>query len=243
MTDRLREQIARESETRQFESFMRLAAMLTHDLKNSITALSLVVSNMEQQFDNKEFRAEAMESLKESTDKLRSLVAKLSGPVESLSGEYQRPRPTDLVPHLKRVLSTTAEQARSHHTVDIHLPDTLVATVDAERIERVFENLVLNALEAMGTKSGTLTIEAGQQSESEIFFSVADTGPGISAEFQRTHLFRAFATTKRKGVGLGLYTCREVVRAHGGRIDVKSEKDAGATFRVVLPSALFTGGK
>jgi signal transduction histidine kinase len=243
MTDQLHEQIARESETRQFESFMRLAAMLTHDLKNSITALSLVVSNMEQQFDNKEFRAEAMESLRESTDKLRSLVAKLSGPVESLSGEYQRPRPTDLVPHLKRVLGTTAEQARSHHTVDIHLPDTLVATVDAERIERVFENLVLNALEAMGTKSGTLTVEAGQQSETEIFFSVADTGPGISQEFQRTHLFRAFATTKRKGVGLGLYTCREVVRAHGGRIDVKSEKDAGATFRVVLPSALFTGGK
>lgn len=242
MTDRLREQIARESETRQFESFMRLAAMLTHDLKNSITALSLVVSNMEQQFDNKEYRAEAMESLRESTDKLRSLVAKLSGPVESLSGEYQRPRPTDLIPHLKRVLNTTAEQARSHHTVEIHLPETLVATVDAERIERVFENLVLNALEAMGSKSGALTIEAGPQSETEIFFSVSDTGPGISEEFQRTHLFRAFATTKRKGVGLGLYTCREVARAHGGRIEVKSEKGAGATFRVVLPSALFAGG-
>ena len=242
MTDRLREQIARESETRQFESFMRLAAMLTHDLKNSITALSLVVSNMEQQFDNREFRAEAMESLKESTDKLRSLVAKLSGPVESLSGEYQRPRSTDLVPYLKRVLGATAEQARRHHEVEIHLPDTLVATVDADRIERVFENLVLNALEAMGTERGTLTIDAGPQSETEIFFSVTDTGPGISEEFQRTRLFHAFATTKRRGVGLGLYTCREVVRAHGGQIDVKSAKGAGATFRVVLPSARFTRG-
>jgi signal transduction histidine kinase len=181
--------------------------------------------------------------LKESTDKLRSLVSKLSGPVESLSGEYQRPRPTDLIPHLKRVLGTTAEQARQTHTVEIQLPDTLVATVDAERVERVFENLVLNALEAMGTNSGTLTIEAGPASETEIFFSVSDTGPGISEEFQRTHLFRPFATTKRKGVGLGLYTCREVVRAHGGRIEVKSAKGAGATFRVVLPSALFTGGK
>jgi signal transduction histidine kinase len=242
MTDRLREQIAREAESRQFESFMRLAAMLTHDLKNAITALSLVVSNMEQQFDREEFRAEAMESLKESTDKLRSLVSKLSGPVESLSGEYQRPRPTDLLPHLNRVLAGTA-LAQSMHHVETHLPESLVATVDAERIERVFENLVLNALEAMGTTSGTLTIEAGPESEDEIFFSVADTGPGISEEFQRTRLFRAFATTKRKGVGLGLYTCREVVRAHGGRIDVKSEKGAGATFRVVLPSGRFTGGE
>lgn len=241
MTDRLREQIARETETKQFESFMRLAAMLTHDLKNAITALSLVVSNMEQQFDREEFRAEAMESLKESTDKLRSLVSKLSGPVESLSGEYQRPRPTDLVPHIRRVLNGTA-QAQSLHQVETHLPPTLVATVDAERMERVFENLVLNALEAMGSKSGTLTVEAGPENEGEIFFSVADTGPGISAEFQRTRLFRAFATTKRKGVGLGLYTCREVAKAHGGRIEVKSEKGAGATFRVVLPSGRFTEG-
>jgi signal transduction histidine kinase len=241
MTDRLREQIARETETKQFESFMRLAAMLTHDLKNAITALSLLVSNMEQQFDREEFRVEAMQSLKESTDKLRRLVAKLSGPVESLSGEYQRPRPTDLVPHLKRVLAGTAEQAQQHQ-VETHLPSSLVATVDAERIERVFENLVINALEAMGSKSGTLTVEAGQESDDEIFFSIADTGPGISEEYQRTRLFRAFSTTKRKGVGLGLYTCREVVRAHGGRIDVKSAKGAGATFRVVLPSARFASG-
>jgi hypothetical protein len=241
MTDRLREQIAHEAETKQFESFMRLSAMLTHDLKNAITALSLVVSNMDQQFDNEEFRAEAMQSLKESTDKLRSLVAKLSGPVESLSGEYQRPRPTDLVPYLQRVLSTTAE-AQTTHQVTSQLPPTLVAVVDAERIERVFENLVLNALEAMGAKDGTLSIEAGPAGADEIFFSVADTGPGISEEFQRRRLFRAFATTKRKGVGLGLYTCREVVRAHGGRIEVKSEKGAGATFRVVLPSGGFTEG-
>lgn len=240
MSDRLREQIARESESKQFESFMRLAAMLTHDLKNAITALSLVVSNMEQQFDHEEFRAEAMDSLKTSTDKLRSLVAKLSGPVESLSGEYQRPSPTDLIPYLKRVLNRTAKQAQALHQVEVRLPATLVATVDAERIERVFENLALNALEAMGAKSGTLTITAGPESETEIFFSVTDTGPGMSEEFQRTRLFRAFATTKRRGVGLGLYTCREVVKAHGGRIDVKSEKGAGATFRVVLPSGRFT---
>lgn len=241
MSDRLREQIAHETETKQFESFMRLAAMLTHDLKNAITALSLVVSNMEQQFDREEFRAEAMESLKESTNKLRSLVAKLSGPVESLSGEYQRPRPTDLLPYFKRVLAHTAEQARLQHRIEAQLPAKLVAMVDAERIERVFENLVLNALEAMGTKSGTLSVEAGMENDGEIFFSVADTGPGISEDFQRTRLFRAFATTKRQGVGLGLYTCREVVRAHGGRIEVKSARGAGATFRVVLPSARFAG--
>jgi signal transduction histidine kinase len=241
MTDRLREQIARETETRQFESFMRLSAMLTHDLKNSILALSLLVSNMEQQFDREEFRADAMKSLTEATDKLRSLVAKLSEPVRSLSGEFKRPRPYDLIPIIKRVLALTAEPAASMHEVEIHLPSSLVAVIDDERIERVIENLVLNALEAMGRKRGKLKVEAGTAEEGFAFFSVSDTGPGMTEEFQRNKLFRPFATTKPNGVGLGLYTCRELIKALGGRIEVKSKRGSGTCFRIVLPSAEIRG--
>jgi len=237
MTERLREQMAREAETRQFESFIRLSAMLTHDLKNAITSLSLIVRNMEQQFHHAEFRADAMLSLTDATDKLRSLVAKLSEPVRSLSGEFPMPRPVDLIPVLRRVLAAHAESASGIYEIEMRLPETLVAIVDVERIEKVIENLVLNALEAMGARGGKLIVEGGTESEREIFFSVADTGPGMSEEFQRTKLFHAFATTKQKGVGLGLYTCREMVKAQGGRIEVESKRDAGTCFRVVLPSS------
>jgi signal transduction histidine kinase len=242
MTDRLREQIARETETRQFESFMRLSAMLTHDLKNSILALSLLVSNMEQQFDREEFRADAMKSLTEATDKLRALVAKLSEPVRSLSGEFKRPRPADLIPIIKRALALTAEPSASIHEVEIHLPASpLLAVIDDERIERVIENLVLNALEAMGTKKGKLTVEAGPAEDGFVFFSVSDTGPGMTEEFQRKKLFHPFATTKPQGVGLGLYTCRELIKALGGRIEVESKRGSGTCFRIVLPSRQITG--
>jgi signal transduction histidine kinase len=240
MSDRLREQIARETESRQFQSFMRLSAMLTHDLKNAISSLSLLVRNMEHQSHNAEFRADAMRSLKDATDKLRALVARLSEPVRSLSGEFQLPRPTDLVPIIKRVLDATALNSAQLHEVETRLPPLLVATVDGERLEKVIENLVLNALEAMGTRKGKLTVEGGTESQDKIFFSITDTGPGMSEEFQRTRLFHPFATTKAKGIGLGLYTCREVVKAHGGHIDVKSEKGTGTTFRVVLPSSQMT---
>jgi signal transduction histidine kinase len=157
--------------------------------------------------------------------------------VETLSGEYKRPRPHDLVPIIKRVLAATAEPVRSLHEIETRLPPSLTASVDAERIEKVVENLVLNAIEAMSTKKGKLTVEAGPEGTDEVFFSVADTGPGMSEEFQRTRLFRPFKTTKSKGVGLGLYTCREVVKAHGGHIDAESQKGVGTCFRVVLPSA------
>ena len=84
---------------------------------------------------------------------------------------------------------------------------------------------------------GTLTIEAGYTTSGAPSFSISDTGPGMSRNFIDNRLFRPFATTKKNGIGLGLYTCREVVRANGGTIDVESVEGAGTTFRVVLPSA------
>ena len=235
VTERLRKQIEREEESRQFESFVRISAMLTHDLKNAIEALSLTVGNMERHFDNPQFRADAMKGLTGATDKLKALVARLGKPLTSLSGEHKRPQNVDLVPILQRVIAMTAEPVRGKHTIVTRLPSSLYALVDAARIEEVIENLVLNALEAM-EKGGTLTVEAGETPSGAPMFSVSDTGRGMTRIFIETRLFRPFATTKKTGIGLGLYTCREVIQASAGSIDVDSVEGAGTTFRVVLPS-------
>jgi signal transduction histidine kinase len=237
MTDRLREQIARETEARQFQSFVKLSAMLTHDLKNSIEALSLIVGNMEKHFDNAAFRVDAMNSLKLASQNMSAMVSRLTNPVATLSGEHKRPQPVDIIPMLKRTLAITAEPVRDTHQIAAELPPSLFALVDGERIEKVIENLILNAVEAMTGKNGTLTVEAGKTGEQKVFFSVTDTGVGMSPDFIEKRLYHPFATTKKKGVGLGLYTCREVVRANGGSIDVDSREGAGTTFRVVLPSS------
>jgi len=236
VTDQLRAQIAREEESRQFESFMRISAMLTHDLKNAIEGLSLTVGNMEKHFDNPQFRTDAMRGLTGATDKLKALVARLSRPMTSLSGEHKLPTNVDLVPIIQRVVSMTAEPVRGKHSIVMRLPPNLPALADAARVEEVLENLVLNALEAMGNTGGTLTIEAGQTPDGLPTFAVSDTGRGMSSQFIQTRLFRPFATTKKTGIGLGLYTCREVIKASGGSIDVDSVEGAGTTFRVVLPS-------
>ena len=236
VTDQLRAQIAREEETRQFESFMRLSAMLTHDLKNAIEGLSLTVGNMERHFDNPQFRADALKGLTSATDKLKALVARLSRPISSLSGEHKRPTKVDLVPIIQRVVARTAEPLRSKHSIVTRLPPALHAFADAARVEEVLENLILNALEAMNDQGGTLTLEAGQTANGAPMFSVSDTGRGMTRQFIDTRLFRPFATTKKTGIGLGLYTCREVIKASGGSIEVDSVEGAGTTFRVVLPS-------
>jgi len=235
LTERLRSQLAREAETQQFESFFRLSAMLTHDLKNAIEALSLTVGNMERHFDNEQFRIDAMKSLTSATNKLKALVARLSRPVTSLSGEHKLPTRVDLVPALKRAIKTAVDPIRDRHEIKLKFPAELFAVADERRIEEVFENLLLNALEAMSNKRGKLTIEA-ETSQGETVIKIIDTGCGMSEGFIQKSLFHPFRTTKRNGIGLGLYTCREVVRASAGRIEVESTQSIGTTFRVVLPS-------
>ncbi|HYP53192.1 MAG TPA: HAMP domain-containing sensor histidine kinase, partial [Pyrinomonadaceae bacterium] len=145
-----------------------------------------------------------------------------------------------LVPVIRRILASTAEPSAPLYDIETRLPDSLVAYVEPTRIENVIENLIINALEAMGAKGGRLTVEAGEEPNDRVYFTVADTGMGMSEDFLRMHLFRAFATTKSKGIGLGLYTCREIVEAHGGRLDVESKVGVGTRFRVVLPSKPLT---
>ena len=66
--------------------------------------------------------------------------------------------------------------------------------------------------------------------------SVRDTGCGMSKEYIETRLFKPFQTTKQKGMGVGLFHCKTIVEAHGGRIEVESEEGKGTVFRVILPA-------
>jgi signal transduction histidine kinase len=177
-----------------------------------------------------------LKGLTSATEKLKALVARLSKPLTSLSGEHKRPTNVDLVPIIQRVIATNAEPARGKHKIVTRLPPSLFALADAGRIEEVIENLVLNALEAMTEMGGTLTVEAGEAPNGAPMISVSDTGRGMSRSFIEHRLFRPFSTTKKTGIGLGLYTCREVIKASAGSIEVDSVEGAGTTFRVVLPS-------
>jgi signal transduction histidine kinase len=233
LREQLREQMRRENETRQIDAFVRLSAMLTHDLKNAINGVSLIVSNMDKHFDEASFRSDAVQSLTEATEQLQSLVDRLSNPATSLSGEFKRPERSDLVPIIWRALRVVGLKDTD---VETDLPQSLYASVNPERIQKVVENLLVNAIEAMSEKDGKLKIAAGQLGSRKVWISVSDDGDGMSNKFIEERLFRPFSTTKKKGLGLGLYTCREIVNAHGGSIEVTSSKGVGTTFRVVLPS-------
>jgi len=105
-------------------------------------------------------------------------------------------------------------------------------TVDADRMIRVFVNLITNAFDAM-PNGGTLRIWS-QASKDHIKIFFKDTGIGIAPE-NIDKIWGPLFTTKAKGLGLGLSICKRIIEAHGGKISVKSKPGAGTTFTVTLP--------
>ena len=124
----------------------------------------------------------------------------------------------------------------------VHLREAVPEVRGIEgRLCQVFLNLLVNAAEAIpegASLEHEVRIETRTNAAGEAVVSISDTGPGIPP-YQLPHLFEPFFTTKGpgKGTGLGLSICHDIVRAHGGRLEVDSVPGHGATFRVVLPPA------
>jgi len=108
-----------------------------------------------------------------------------------------------------------------------------LSRVDAEQIRNVAHNLILNALEA-SENGGTVRVETGEEG-TWAFLRVHDSGCGMTDEFMAHELFRPFRTTKKKGLGIGLYQCRQIVESHGETIEARSEAGVGSVFTVLLP--------
>ncbi|HEV2765308.1 MAG TPA: ATP-binding protein, partial [Pyrinomonadaceae bacterium] len=115
-------------------------------------------------------------------------------------------------------------------------PEAPPVSADADQLQQVFLNLLLNARDAM-PEGGELSVRTCHDERAgEVVVEIADDGPGIPAEV-RAHVFDPFYTTKPAGAGtgLGLAVCHRIVSAHGGRIDIRPNNGRGTSVRVALP--------
>jgi NO-binding membrane sensor protein with MHYT domain len=115
-----------------------------------------------------------------------------------------------------------------------HLP---VVEADRVQLQQVLLNLIVNALDAMGTPNvgpRQLLISTGKGETSGVLVAVQDSGPGLEAAMLE-RVFESFYTTKPTGLGLGLSICRSIIEAHGGRLWASTNQGRGATFQFTLP--------
>jgi putative PEP-CTERM system histidine kinase len=215
-------------QAKEIEAFQKLATFLLHDLKNLASTLSLTLSNMPIHFENPEFRRDALQVMEQSLGKIKNMCSGLS----LLSqGTEMKKELIDLNHLAKEILKNYAGTANGIIVKKFALQKKMIA--DSEQIGKVLTNLILNANEAL-KEGGEIRVETRQENGWAVL-SVTDTGCGIAKEFMERSLFRPFKTTKKQGMGIGLFHSKMIVEAHGGRIEVESGENRGTTFRVMLP--------
>jgi putative PEP-CTERM system histidine kinase len=217
-------------ETREVAVVAKISSFVIHDLKNLATNLSLVLDNAKNYIGDPEFQNDMIDTVKSTLNKMKGLIQKLKRLPEKSTLHSEL---TD-VHLLTKTVVDEIKGAREKANI-IYSGSPVTSVVDREEIKKVILNIILNALDATG-ENGLIEIETGIDKEN-IYIRVKDNGCGMEKEFIVNQLFKPFRTTKKKGLGIGLYQCKQIVTAHGGRIDVESLPGKGSAFTVYLPFA------
>ncbi len=221
-----------------FEALGQLAGGIAHDFNNLLTTILGGVSMAKDAHD-----LSGLKNSEDACEAAKSLSRQLLTFSRGGSGVRQVVRPAD-------ILGEAVRLAAAGSTVKIELnvaPDTGTICVDRAQILQVFQNLVINAIQAMPTGQGQIWLNAANATLAEdqvaplpagnyVQIEVQDNGSGIKPEHLEK-IFEPFFTTKKNGTGLGLATVVSIVKRHGGQMGVDSEVGRGTAFTVFLPLA------
>jgi signal transduction histidine kinase len=217
--------------------------MVTHELRSPLSAVQSMLKLMEQGYVGS-LTAKQQDLVQRSQRRLSFLLALVkdllelaAGKMEKLQGEKKEVVLNDLIAKVTDLMEGSATEKGLKYTVDID-PDPLIVTGIEDGLERVFLNLVNNAVKYTPA-GGSVSVRAWGEG-AKIRFVVSDSGIGIPKEAQ-SRIFGEFYRAKNakalemEGTGLGLAIAKEVVEQHGGQISFESAVGQGTTFYVTLP--------
>ncbi len=208
-------------------------AKISHDLRNILTSAQLFVDRIEASQDPAVARAapKLVGSISRAVALCESTLT--FGRAEEAAPQ---PRAMDIALLARDVAEADGIGADTPVTLAVDVPKGLTVWADPEQMYRVLSNLIRNArqaIEAQG-KGGQISVSAGK-TPAEYWVMVADTGPGLP-DRARAHLFEAFSGSARKGgTGLGLAIAAELLRGHGGRLELLRSTSQGTAFILHLP--------
>jgi putative PEP-CTERM system histidine kinase len=216
------------SQAKQLEAFQAMSAFFVHDLKNTASTLSLMLQNLPVHYQDPQFREDALRGISKTVAHINDVISRLTILRHELAVQAVECDLNELVNDTLKA----QEQAPGAELVKELRPLPKVR-LDPAQIQKVLTNLVLNAREAVGP-GGIIRVETSQRN-GWVVLSVSDNGCGMSPDFIQRSLFRPFQTTKKKGIGIGMFHSKMIVEAHRGRIEVQSAPGKGTEFRVILP--------
>ena len=211
----------------------RMAASIAHEIRNPLAAMRGSIQMLRADMENESSQTELMEIILRESDRLNRIIS------DFLS--YARPRSiiqskVDVGELLKQTFTLLrhSEEMNESQIIKEEVPGTpVLIDADSEQLRQVFWNLARNALQAM-SGGGTLRATVQNHSHNRLRIAFSDTGRGMSPE-QVEHLFEPFSSTTG-GTGLGLSIVYQIIRDHGGTINVHSREGQGTTITIELPS-------
>jgi PAS domain S-box-containing protein len=224
-----------------------LAANLAHEIKNPLAGIQGVVDILIRRRDKNDPEREALEGMRHEVERIDSTVRAL---LDRARPRLKSVRSTSLAEVVARAVNLARGQianAATGHIISIDFEpptDAITIPVDPAQIEDAVLNLIINAIESADS-NGQVTIRVARSADpqdnraeehqsAEAVIEVSDNGRGISEE-DLTRIFNPFFTTRTGGTGLGLPAVRRIVRAHSGRVEVRSSPGEGSTFSIHLP--------
>lgn len=208
----------------------KIASMLAHGVRNPLNAIKGAVVFLGEKYSDDDTLAEFTAIMEEEISRLDTFISNFLS--TSLSGACLQ---TDLNDLIHRVEALTSLQAKAANIKAQYfygeLPGMLV---DGFQLEQAILNVINNAIEAMGP-GGKLQVSTlyqkngGPDEPGCVIIEVADSGPGISGKLQ------GLPSGNNESKGFGLFITREILQCYGGRLEIKSQKDAGTAVRLYLP--------
>jgi len=208
--------------------------LLVHDLKNIAGRLALLCHNLSAHFDDPLFRDSALELLDETALHLRGLA----GELRERDGRLVVKLRVDLDRLLQGAVAERRPDLPPHVVLEERYGGLPPIWGDAFLLRSAFACAIENALEAMGSK-GTLAVRSRAETRrgrTRFVLEIADTGRGMSEELMRECLGKPVQSTKKDGLGLGIYTIRQVAAIHGATVRIASAPGVRTRVRFSFPA-------
>ena len=232
MTAELKEAQKKLLQSEKMAALGQIAAAVSHELKNPLTGIKMAAYFLRDKVNCEDTEAnKSISDIESEADRANKIVMEILTFSQPISPIFNTLNVNDV---LAEILPVQQYQAELHDITVIKQLQEIKSVIKADRdqLKQIFDNLINNALQAMGA-GGELTIISLEEKDN-IKVKIKDTGVGISEENLKS-IFQPFFTTKDKGIGLGLSIVNEIVKKHQGTISVESRLGQGTTFIVSFP--------
>ena len=222
------EALRQAQEKERFKEISGFTAGVAHEVKNPLNSLALLFELLEKKAPEELSRQVSLG--KKEVQKIAGIIDRFSEVLKPLSLKSEKIKFSEILKEEIRNLEKEAEDRGVKLKAEV--PESITLEGDRLLLGRVVHNLIKNGLEA--SKNGQAVKARAAIKKKTLLFSVEDEGPGIDPE-KSEYVFEPFVSSKKTGLGVGLYLVRKIVEAHQGKVYFKNKPEAGTIFTVELP--------